>query len=113
MKNRLIEIRAYKQKPGTQAAFDAIAREQAVPMLRRWKMDVVSFGPSPHEPDTYYLVRAYDDLADRNAQQAAFYGSDEWKQGPRNAVLPLVEAFLNTMLFLSPASIDDLRRSNP
>ena len=113
MKNRLVEIRSYKLKPGTQAAFETVAREQAVPMLRRWKMDVVSFGPSPHEPDTYYLVRAYDDLADRNAQQAAFYGSEEWKRGPRDAVLPLVESFLNTLLVLSPASIEDLRRSNP
>ncbi|HZE59320.1 MAG TPA: hypothetical protein VE085_02070 [Burkholderiales bacterium] len=46
-------------------------------------MEVVAFGPSSHEPDAYFLIRAYAGLADRNAQQEAFYGSDAWKNGPR------------------------------
>jgi hypothetical protein len=109
---RLVEIRSYKMKPGARDAFHAAASQQAVPLLRRWAMDVVAFGPSPHDPDAYYLVRAYDDLADLESRQQAFYGSDDWTKGPRGAIVPLVESFLNTVLWLSPDSIDDLRRSN-
>lgn len=108
---RLVEIRSYKLRPGAGAGFHAAVASAAVPMLRRWGTDVVAFGPSPHEPDTYFLIRAYADLDDLNARQNAFYGSDEWRQGPREGLLALIESFLNTVLWLSPNSIDDLRHS--
>ena len=109
---RLVEFRSYKLKPGSTAAFHDAALSQALPLLRKWKMDVVAHGPSPHEPDTYFLIRAYADLADLEAQQAAFYGSDAWRNGPRNAIVPRIESYLNTVVWMSQASVDDLRRSN-
>ncbi len=108
---RLIEIRSYKLNPGTADGFHAAVFSTAVPMLRRWGTDVVAFGPG-HEPDTYVLVRAYDNLADLNQRQDAFYGSDEWRDGPREPIVSRIESYLSTVLYLSPESIDDLRRSN-
>jgi hypothetical protein len=52
-------------------------------MLQRWNVDVVAFGPSLHAEDSYYLIRSYASLEDRQQSQDAFYGSDEWKQGPQ------------------------------
>ena len=69
--NRLIEIRSYKLKPGTAHEFHNAVASTTVPMLRTWGMDVVAFGPSAHEPDTYFLIRAYNDLADLRSQQDA------------------------------------------
>ena len=112
MKKRLIEVRSYKLKPGSLAAFHTAASGSAVPLLKKWGMEVVAFGPSPHEPDTYFLIRAYADLGERNAQQDAFYGSDAWKNGPRASIVPLVESYLNTLVWLSPTAIDDLRTLN-
>jgi hypothetical protein len=112
MKKRLIEVRSYKLKPGTAEAFHAAATGAAVPLLKKFGMEVVAFGPSPHETDAYFLIRAYADLGDRNAQQEAFYGSDAWKQGPRASIVPLVESYLNTVLWLSSEAIDDLRKLN-
>lgn len=109
---RLIEIRSYKLKPGALAEFHEAVATGAVPMLRECGMQVVAFGASPHEPDAYFLVRAYDDLAHLNAQQDAFYGSEAWRQGPREALLSRIDSFLNTVLWLSPEAIEDLRRSN-
>jgi NIPSNAP len=110
--NRLVEIRSYKLKPGRQQEFHSAVIYEVMPLLRA-AMDVVSFGPSAHEADTYYLVRAYADLADLQAQQNAFYGSSAWRSGPREAILDCIESFLNTVLWLSPAAVDDLRRNNP
>ena len=110
--NRLVEIRSYKLKPGALEAFDAAVRASAAPMLRRWGTDVVAFGPSAHEPDTYFLVRAYADLADLTARQNEFYGSNEWREGPGESIVPHIDSYLSTVLWLSPQSIDDLRRSN-
>jgi hypothetical protein len=110
---RLIEIRAYKLKPGTLAEFDRLIIGTALPMLLAANMDIVACGASAHEADTYYLVRAYTDLADLNAQQDAFYRAEAWRKGPREAVLACIDNFLNTVLWLSPDGVQDLRRSNP
>ena len=110
---RLIEIRSYQLKPGSADEFHALVSQQAVPMLHRWKTDVVAFGPSAHEPETYFLARSYSSLVDLETQQDAFYGSVEWREGPRQAILSLIESHLSTVLWLSEPSIDDLRRCNP
>jgi hypothetical protein len=110
--NRLIEIRAYALKAGTAPEFHEVVKTEAIPLLRAFGMDVVAFGPSGHDEDAYFLIRAYDDLTHLRAQQHAFYGSEPWLQGPREAIVSRIENYLNTVLWLSPESIDDLRRSN-
>lgn len=109
--NRLVEIRSYRLKPGALAAFHELVVSDVMPMLSK-AMDVVAYGPSPHEPDCYFLVRAYADLADLNAQQGAFYASAAWLEGPRPKVLGHIAQFLNTVLWLGPEAIADLRRNN-
>ena len=110
---RLIEVRAYKLKPGADAEFDRLITTVALPILRAVEMDVVACGPSAHEADTYFLIRAYADLADLNAQQDSFYGSDAWRKGPREALLACIDHFLNTVVWLPPAGVEALRHSNP
>ena len=110
--NRLVEIRSYKLKPGATEDFHRVVIEQAVPMLRRWGTDVVAFGPSPHEADTYFLARSYESLEDRTARQDAFYGSDAWRSGPREAVVGSIESYLDTMLWLPEEAIASLRQLN-
>lgn len=109
--NRLVEIRSYRLKPGSLDAFHQLVVNEVMPLLKP-AMEVVAFGPSPHEPDCYFLVRAYDDLADLKAQQDAFYGSASWLQGPRANLLGHIAQFLNTVLWLGPEAIADLRRNN-
>jgi hypothetical protein len=87
---RMIEIRTYNLKPGTRDKFHKLFVEQALPMLNRWKVEVVSYGPSLHDGDSYYLMRAYSSLEERQKNQDAFYGSDEWRQGPREFILALI-----------------------
>jgi hypothetical protein len=108
---RLVEIRSYKLKAGAAAAFQQAFATTAVPLLREWGTDVVAFGPSPHEADTYFLIRSYESIEDLRTRQDAFYGSDAWRKGPREAILSMIESYLNTVLWLSPASIEDLRNS--
>jgi hypothetical protein len=106
---RLLEIRSYNLKPGKLDDFHRLVTEQSVPMLRRWGVDLVAYGPSPHDPDSYFLMRAYADDADRQASQDAFYGSDEWRSGPRQAILDCIESDATISLELDTAIIDGLR----
>ena len=111
--NKFVEVRSYALKPGAREAFDRIASQQAIPMLRCWEVDVVAHGPSPHDDDSYYLIRAYASLADRQQSQDAFYGSQEWKDGPRVAILGLIENFTSIVLELEPATVEALRIAPP
>lgn len=110
---RLVEIRSYRLKPGAAREFHDIVVSRAVPMLHDSGIEVVAFGPSPHGPDTYFLVRAFDSLEHRVAQEEAFYGSEAWRNGPREEIISRIDSYLETVLWLSPGSIEDLRRSNP
>lgn len=108
---RLVEIRSYNLKPGTRADYHKVVVEQAIPMLKRWKMDVVAYGASPHDEDSYYLIRAFANFEDRQQQEDAFYGSDEWKQGPREGIVSRIESYTTIVIEMDEAAIQGLRAS--
>ena len=107
---RFVEIRSYNLKPGTRDTFHKLFVEQAQPMLKRWNVDVVSSGPSPHDDNSYYLIRAYDSLADREQSEDAFYGSDEWQQGPREAIIACIENYAEFVLEVDDLTLQGLRK---
>ena len=109
---RLVEIRAYKLKPGTRAAFHDAVVHRAMPMVRAYGMDVVAHGPVANDEDGYFLARAFTDLAELTAQQDEFYGSAAWREGPREALVSRIDTYVDTLLWLSPAAIADLRAGN-
>jgi hypothetical protein len=106
---RSAEVRSYNLKPGSRAQFHDIVVREAIPMLERWKVDVVAFGPSPHDEHSYYLIRAYASLADRQQSQDVFYGSDEWRKGPRESVVGKIDSMTSVVLELENAVVDGLR----
>ena len=107
---RFVEIRSYNLKPGTRDAFHRLVLDRALPMLQRWKMEVVAHGPSPHDDTSYYLIRAFGSLDDRRRQQEAFYGSDEWKQGPRDPIVALIDSYTSIVLEMDEAALRGLRQ---
>ncbi|WP_223643644.1 NIPSNAP family protein [Corallococcus sp. EGB] len=111
MARRWIEIRSYNLKPGTRQAFHDLFTREALPMLARWKVEVVCAGGSPHDDVSYFLIRAYDSVAHRDSSQDAFYGSDEWRKGPREAILAFIESYTSVMLEVDEATLQDLRRT--
>jgi AraC family transcriptional regulator of adaptative response / DNA-3-methyladenine glycosylase II len=55
--NRVVEVRSYNLKPGTRERFHQRFLAEALPMLERFQVDVVNYGPSLHDSDSYYLIR--------------------------------------------------------
>jgi len=107
--NQTVEIRSYNLKPGSRAEFARIASMQVMPMLARRGTDVVRHGPSAHDENTYFLIRVYASLEDRQQRQDAFYGSDEWIRGPRASILELIENFTSLVLELDASTLAGLR----
>ena len=110
---RVVEIRSYNLKPGSRERFHALFLREALPMLRRWNVDVVGYGPSLHDADSYFLVRGFPGVAERQTAEDAFYGSDEWRKGPREAILADIVSYTTVVLSLDAATIRGLRRLAP
>ena len=95
---RVLEIRTYRLKAGTGALFHRAVVEKSLPMLERWGVEVVAYGPSLDDEDLYYLVRAYASLDELRESQDAFYGSDEWRQGPREEIVSMIESDISVVV---------------
>jgi hypothetical protein len=94
----VVEIRTYVLRAGTGGDFHRLVVEESLPMLQRWGVDVLAYGPSLDDEDSYYLIRAYGSLAERQRSQNAFYGSDEWRHGPREAIVSRIESHSSVVL---------------
>src|SRR5262245_22625901 len=109
--SRVLEVRSYNLKPGTRSRFHERFIKEALPMLQRWKVEVIAYGPSLHDADSYYLMCAFPGVAERQKSEDAFYGSDEWKTGPREAVLADIESYTTVVIRADNATLRGLGSS--
>jgi ketosteroid isomerase-like protein len=109
--SRVVEIRSYNLEPGTRDRFHGLFVREALPMLQRWKIDVVAYGPSLHDNDSYYLMRGFPSIEDRQRSEDAFYASDEWRQGPRDAILACIKSYTTVVVRLDDAARRALRKT--
>jgi hypothetical protein len=110
----VLEIRTYRVAAGRVVDFVSLMRAEALPLLAANQIDVVacdvSLDPRDGDPRDAFLIRAFEDEAARERAERGFYSSSEWRDGPREAVLALIETF-HTAIFEVPADVvDGLRR---
>ncbi len=108
--SHFVEFLAITLKPGTRATFHRLYVERSLPIQKLWQIDVVANGPSMLDEDTYYAIRRLDSLAHRQKSEDAFYGSDDWKKGPREAMLGLIESMSQFVLEMDDAAVQGLRQ---
>ena len=108
--NHFIEIRSLNLKPGMREEFHRLYFEEALPLLKRWNFDVVAHGPSLHDENSYYVIRRFDSLAQREEMEDTYYASDDWRQGPRERILALIENYVDIVLELEQVTVQGLRK---
>ena len=106
-----VEFRSYNLRPGSGQTFHTLVSQKCLPLLHKWNIDVLAAGPSLHDQDSYFLIRVYDSLEQRQESQDEFYGSADWRQGPREAIMALIENYTSLVLELSEESVAALRAS--
>src|SRR5450432_2703282 len=94
----MIEILTLNIKPGARDKFHQLYLTKSLPLLKKWKIDVVAHGPSLHDENSYYAIRAFKSLEDRQKTEDAFYSSDDWQKGPRTAMLDLIESYATVVI---------------
>jgi len=105
-----VEIRSYDLKSGTREEFNRLFLEDATPLLERWNVDVVAHGPSLHDETSYYLIRQFDSLSHREESENAFYGSDEWRKGPREQIIALIESYTDIVIEVDETTLQGLQK---
>jgi hypothetical protein len=108
--SRFVDVRSYRLKPGMGAEFGRLVVSESAPLLRRHGIDVIAYGPSVHDRDAHYLLRAYASLEELERSEAAFYESDEWRLGPRASIMDCIDYYVSVVLDLDVGSIEGLRR---
>lgn len=97
--NKMItEIRIYKLQENSAQTFNKVFVEQSLPMMKRWKINVVDYGFSLIDKDSFYLIRHYDNIEQRKESQDAFYGSAEWINGPEKEIMNCIDTYNTTVI---------------
>ena len=111
----MLDIRTYRTVPGGREEFLRIMADEAVPMLHRYGIEVVAFGPAVQDDDHAILIRFFASLEERERQLERFYGSEEWLTQHEPRVMPLIETYLTVVFPASPevaAALSTLGRIN-
>src|SRR5690606_9500211 len=106
---RTVEILQYTLRKGSGTAFHAIMQKISVPLHQQHGIDVVSFGNSLHDPDCYYLIRAFDSAESMAAVLDAMYTTADWHNGPRQDVIGRRATSIRTVISLPSESVEGLR----
>jgi len=107
---RVLEIRTYRIRDGKRDEFGR--RVSAVlPLLQRYGIDVVGHGPSIEDAEHYVLLRSFASLDQLDEQERAFYEGDEWRAGPREGILELIETYHTVVLRSTPKAVRTLAES--
>jgi hypothetical protein len=62
-----------------------------------------------HDENSYYLIRRFDSLANREESENSFYGSDDWRKGPREAIIALIDSYTEIVLQVDDVTLHGLR----
>jgi hypothetical protein len=87
----MIEILILNLRPGTRDEFHQLYINESLPLQQKWNIDVVAHGPSLHDDNSYYVIRSFKGVDERQRQVDAFYNSNDWQKGPRTAILAKIE----------------------
>lgn len=96
--NGLLEMRLFKLRPGTRPEFDRISREGTIPMMRRYGINVVDFGPMLNDEDGYFLLRAFGSEQERVEKSQAIYATTEWEENYDAPVTSMIEDYRTAVI---------------
>lgn len=89
----IVEMRTYRLKPGMRARFLEVFRTRSVPEHRKLGMRISGPFLSVDEPDVFFFMRAFPDLASREPLKARFYQGELWKQELEGLLMPMIGSY--------------------
>jgi hypothetical protein len=89
----IIEMRTYKTKPGKRTEFLEIFFSKSIPAHAEIGMKILGPFLCVEDPDTFFFMRGFPDLASREPMKAKFYEGALWKSELENVLMPMLEKY--------------------
>lgn len=89
----IVEMRTYRLKPGSRERFLEIFRSRSMPEHARLGMRILGPFPSIEDPDVFFFMRGFPDLASREPMKAQFYEGELWKRELEGILMPMIERY--------------------
>ena len=89
----IIEMRTYKLKPGRRAEFLEIFRTRSMPAHAEIGMKILGPWLAIDDPDIFFFMRGFPDLASREPMKANFYEGKLWKEELESVLMPMIERY--------------------
>jgi hypothetical protein len=104
----IVEMRTYRTKPGRREEFIQIFLTRSLPAHQEIGMKVLGPFRSVEDPDVFFFMRAFPDLASREPMKARFYEGPFWKEELEPVVLPMLDKY-EVVLVDAPGGLGDWR----
>jgi hypothetical protein len=89
----LVEMRIYRLKPGKRAEFLDIFLTRSVPAHEKIGMRILGPFPAIDDPDAFFFMRGFPDLASRAPMKSAFYDGALWKTELEHVLMPMIDRY--------------------
>lgn len=89
----IVEMRTYRTKPGMRASFLEIFKAKSKPAHAELGMPIVGPFLSAEDPNVFFFMRGFPDLASREPMKAKFYEGDLWKAELEAVLMPMLEKY--------------------
>jgi len=89
----IIEMRTYKIKPGQRERFLEIFRTKSMPAHAEIGMRICGPFLSVEDPDSFFFMRGFPDLASREPMKARFYEGELWKHELESMLMPMIASY--------------------
>ena len=103
----IVEVRAYRIKPGQRDEFIKLFETRAVQAQREYGMKVVGPFLDVENPNKFVFLRSFPSMEERERMRNAFYGGELWKNELEALAMPLLESYDVILCETSPGCVFD------
>lgn len=89
----IIEMRTYKLKPGCRPKFLEIFRRKSMPAHVEIGTKILGPFLFLDEPDTFFFMRGFPDVAAIEPMKEKFYEGELWKRELKDVLMPMIEKY--------------------
>jgi hypothetical protein len=89
----IVEVRAYRIKPGLRARFIEFFEQRAVPAQQALGIQIVGPMLDVENPNKFVFLRSFPSLEDRDRMKDEFYEGTLWKNELEGILMPMIDSY--------------------